>query len=88
MDMEDGSVDVSSKQVYVMDKHGHPKRDTRIEINEKILDIKKGLDCDNIENVNYMPNSKYNIEATIKIQRHMANLQRKKEEQEKEEILR
>jgi urease alpha subunit len=48
--------------VYVIDDNGVPKRDIRIENNEKILDIKKGANQDNIENVNYMPNLKYNTE--------------------------
>jgi hypothetical protein len=44
MNMEDGTFNVDSKQVYVIDEHGIPKRDIRVENNEKILDLKKGAD--------------------------------------------
>lgn len=67
MNMEDGQYDIDSKQVYVIDDDGVPKRDIRIENNEKILDVKKGINVDNIENINYMPNSKYNLEQTKKL---------------------
>lgn len=64
MNMEDGNYDLESKQVYVIGDDGIPKRDTRVENNEKILDYKKGANIDNIENVNYMPNPKYNADQT------------------------
>ena len=88
MNMEDGNYDVDSKQVYVIGDDGVPKRDTRIEKNEKILDLKKGSNIDNIENISYMPNPKYNVEQTKKIQRHMANIERKQAEEQKQEAIR
>lgn len=42
MNIDDGNFDVESKQVYVINDSGVPKRDTRIEKNEKIIDVKKG----------------------------------------------
>ena len=85
MNMEDGQYDIDSKQVYVIDDDGVPKRDIRIENNEKILDVKKGINVDNIENINYMPNSKYNLEQTKKLQRHMKNIEKKKEKKIEED---
>jgi hypothetical protein len=67
MNIDDGNYDFESKQVYVINGNGVPKRDIRIEKNEKIIDIKKGEIADNIENINYMPNSKYNLEQTKKM---------------------
>jgi hypothetical protein len=42
--------------------------------------MKKGANIDNIENVNYMPNPKYNNEQTKKMQRHMEDIERKQVE--------
>jgi len=88
MNMEDGNYDIDSKQVYVIGDDGVPKRDTRVENNEKILDLKKGAHIDNIENVNYMPNPKYNNEQTKKMQRHMDDIERKQLEEKEQEMIR
>jgi hypothetical protein len=67
MNMENGEIDINQKQLYVVDKDGVPGRDRRIEKIEKFLDEKEGKDVDHLEDLNYMPNKKYNAAETKKL---------------------
>ena len=65
MNMETGDIDINKKQMYILNPDGEAKRDKRSEENQKVLDIKDGLDKDHIENLSYMPNTKYNAKQTM-----------------------
>lgn len=60
MNMETGDIDINKKQMYALNPDGEAKRDKKSEDNQKVLDFKDGLDKDHIENLSYMPNTKYN----------------------------
>jgi len=68
MNMETGDIDINRKQMYALNPGGEAKRDKKSEDNQKVLDFKDGLDKDHIENLSYMPNTKYNAKQTMEFE--------------------
>jgi len=68
MNMETGDIDINKKQMYALNPGGEAKRDKKSEDNQKVLDFKDGLDKDHIENLSYMPNTKYNAKQTMEFE--------------------
>jgi len=68
MNMETGDIDINKKQMYALNPDGEAKRDKKSEDNQKVLDFKDGLDKDHIENLSYMPNTKYNAKQTMEFE--------------------
>ena len=63
-DMDSGIQDTSQKRVFIANNNGKMKRDYSYEFIEKVIEKKDQSYIDPREDVNYMPNSKYNMKQT------------------------
>ena len=65
--MDNGVQDTNQKNVYNIGKDGKIRRDLRFENIEKIIEEKDQLNIDPLEDVQYMPNQRYNEQITRKL---------------------